>query len=352
MKKNYLMIAAAALVMASCSQNEVRFQDFQEAAIGFTSAGIEKNTRAELDLGWFLASGNAFGVYGNKNGEEIFGNATENTAEVVTRENGDWTNPTVRFWDKASKEYNFYAYAPASVTEEFADGKFTFDNLSIIKNIASADADIAIAEPLNGIGYYNCETTGNGHGKGHVEFIFNHILSKLSFKINESGKFAAASADVTVKNIDINFPTGTAKWEQTANTGVAGSITYTGYASADAIASGEASMASGDADKYSIAVSSTDQTLTTTASAIGETFIVTPLESGQTKHEFAIRVKYQVEYSDGTNVTDYAYGVVKNYSPTQNSSYVITVTLDPETIQFCVDNVVDWVPASGDATVE
>lgn len=346
MKKSNLIIAAAALVMASCAQNEVLFQDFKETAIGFAKSGIENNTRAALTDSWFITSGNAFGVYGYKGSTMIFQD------ETVTWNGEDWKNPTVRFWDKSAQDYCFYAYAPKSATNSFNNGKFTFTGLSLIKDIASADADIAIATPLNNISYYHC-TGGNtnGHGTGHVEFIFNHILSKLSFKIKENGDFQAASADVKVKNIDICFPTATGiKWAQAEKNAVSGEIAYDSYASADAInASGEASMASGDAASYNVAVFSGAEDISTTAETIGNTYIVAPVNDTYTSHKFAIRVTYDVKYTDLNDaVTDYAYGVL-SYEPTSNSYHVVTITIDPEEIQFCVDKINEWTPASGDA---
>ncbi len=353
MKKSNLIIAAAALVMASCAQNEVLFQDFQEAAIAFKSQGINKNTKAELDMTWFTTSGDAFGVYGFKGGTKIFG--TDTDAEKVIYSNNDWTHSTIRFWDKSANNYKFYAYAPFEATQTFSDGKFTFTGLDVIKNITDANSDIVVADPLENISYYNCtQTSVAGHGEGHVEFIFNHILSKLSFMAKSSIANSSAITSIKIKEIMINFPTAnSATWVQA--TGVTGAITYDSYASADAInASGNASMASSDARKYSVVVynNASGEALSTTAIEPdgANTYIVAPVNLDVTAHEFALKVKYEIAYTDDIVIDDYAYGTL-SYSPNQNDYYVITIDVNPAQIEFCVDKVNGWVIASGDATV-
>ena len=368
MKKSYLMIAAAAALFAACSSNDTFKEVNEDVAISFEGKYINKVTRAELTNDWFTTANNKFGVYGFKGSYQLFDD------EEVTRESSTWTHPTVRFWDKASTDYSFYAYAPYGATQTFtvASKTFAFASLPVISDIESANADIAISTPITGYSY--ASTVNDTHGAGHVEFEFNHILSKLAFKVKTSAN--SNYAEIKVTNIALDFPSGTATWTQ-GNSGVTGATTYQSYTAKDAVSISNNTEVT-DLTKFETTVfSGTTAALTSTAADIvdantttnkAKVFIVTPVtgsESGNgSEHVFGIKVTYNVQYKKlegNTYVNDgnpeegcIATGVIgggntdaTRYKPTQNSSYVVTINVNPDQIEFCVDKINNWADATG-----
>lgn len=368
MKKSYLMIAAVAL-FAACAQNDVINETVDaEVAIGFDGKYVNKVTRAEITEAWFSTTNNHFGVYGFKGTLKIF------DKEDVSWNGSDWVHSTIRFWDKSATNYNFYAYAPYAATHTFADKKFTFTSIPVIKDISEANADIAIATPITAMGYGNCtQTDVAGHGEGHVEFDFNHILSKLAFKVKTS--VPATTAEITVKEVKLDFPVGTASWTQTAYDAIAGTTSYSSYTAKDAVTNNIV-----DLTKFETPVFTSGETDVLTSNAVeivdasdntnkGKVFIVAPVTSSGngSEHIFGIKVTYDVQYKkeDPNNAGQYiddileenciATGVIgghatdatKQYKPAQNSSYVVTIDVNPAQIEFCVDDVVNWDTETG-----
>lgn len=341
MKKSYLMIAAVAALFVACAENDTfKDVDNQEVAIDFDGKYVNKVTRAELTETWLNTSGNKFGVFGYKGDLKIFDN------EEVTSTGSDWTHSTKRFWDKSATNYKFYAYAPyASTAPTFSTTTgFTFTSSAIITNIKSDGADKAIAlkAPTS---YAECCTDH----ESHVEFIFNHVFSKLSFKAKISTA-ADALATIVIKSIKLEFPTATApKWEQTAIGNVAGKTSFGTYS---AIAA-NASTYSYSTEVYNDASNTT--TLPTSATNIGETFIVVPVNNDNSvnvpEHIFGVEVTYDLTYkSDNQKETNCkAYGIIgggedaaHQFKPGQNDYYVVTITVDPAQIEFCAENIANW----------
>ena len=412
MKKSYLMIAAAAALFVACAETDtIKEIDTQDVAIGFGSY-INNATRAELTNSWFANSDeNSFGVYGFKikdntpTYEQIFDN------EQVTWNDTqkDWKHPTVRFWDK-SKSYNFYAYAPyeANATFTTASQTFSFSGLELIQQIDATNnnnpvvTDIAIA--INqGVTYEstleNTHATdgasAQGHHTGDVEFVFNHILSKLAFKVKSTTPQYLAKIRVT--EVKIDFPTissGSASWTQTSNDQPDGTTTIPALTAQDAIAAnGTVTVANFSIPVFTLESNGVGTNwLSTTAADIVEytwandapttatenkanEYIVVPVESGATDdvkgYEFAIKVVYDIQYMKlsagktvgSENLDDYeedmqelgciATGKITadNYDPEQNEFWTVTIDVNPAKIEFCVDKIEGWDTVDG-GTVE
>lgn len=370
MRKSYLMIAAAVALFTACAEKDAfKDVDTQDVAIGFDGKYVNKVTRAEIVETWFQNTSNHFGVYGYKGDFQLF------NKEDVSWNGSDWTHSTVRFWDKAATDYNFYAYAPYAATHTFTNKKFTFTSIPVIKDISTDNADIVIATPITAMGYGNCtQKTVAGHGEGHVEFDFNHILSKLAFKVKTSVN--PNYAEIKVTKVELDFPEGTASWTQTAYDATPGTTAYSSYDAKDAVSiDAQTSEEVVDLTKFETPVfEGTTAVLTdqaseivdaTTATNKAKVFIVAPVAtSGDgTEHVFGVKVTYNVQYKKktGSNPDTYendgdpevgciATGVIgghatdatKQYKPTQNSSYIVTINVNPDQIEFCVDDVNSW----------
>ena len=418
------MIAAAAALFAACSDNDT-FKEVAEenVEIGFSSQAVSKATRAVqgIDLPWFQTVGSAteghrFGVYGFKNvfltgsdqykidtqkGTDIFNNEIVYCSDVTTSNNVvtsvTWSHNTIRFWDKAAtKAYNFYAYAPyATANVTYAKGSvqgtgeaeasrqnysptFTFTNLPLIAEITedNCDADKMVAAAVKEIDYatITADSYANSHSATHgnaptVKFTFNHILSKLSFKVvtdikkhNETDGVAT----FTVKEIDFDFPlvSNVQDVVSFASENPEGAVTYATTPTKDGTydVSSVSNLEVVYKSEAGFVVPSTlsssnntalEPTISVTADAnnvASKTYIVTPVAAtGYTEHSFDVKVTYDVEYpNDVTETGCIATGTIA-YSPEQNDYYIVVIKLDPAQIEFCVESVNDWDPQDEDA---
>lgn len=373
MKKSYLMIAVAATLFVACAGNDTfKEVEIQDVAIGFSSQAVNKATRAEMTMTWLQTTGNSFGVYGFKGDAGADGTTSLFTNEQVTYQSvtptggsayNDWRHTTIRFWDKSATNYNFYAYAPYDAYNVAWDNSkgFSFTGLPIIQLIGNNNADLVVASAQEGYSYAKCATDHNSISTGHpnhsdpaggyVPFIFNHVLSKLSFKVKTHADYSA-TAEFTVKKIELNFPSLSGEragvaWNETNKNDVAGTTTYTGYTPAETTGT-----ITYETEVYN---NTTGQGATTTAAAIGNTFIVTPKNESITGHQFDIKVTYDVQYkkTNGTNDVKeencVATGTIAatTYKPAQNEYWTITIDINPEIIEFCVDKVNEWTPVDG-----
>ena len=366
MKKSYLMIAAAAALFVACAENESFKEVNQDVVIGFGHSATENPTRAELNMTWFRTVDNGFGVYGYKDDANIFKN--ENVVCSDANSPYEWSHTTIRFWDKAATDaYDFYAYAPfagtnnsttnANPTFDKSTG-FTFTGLPLIVDITTDGADKAIANAVEDIDYTDGRLHDTHANSPTVQFVFNHILSKLSFKIKTDipahNAASNATATFTVKSIKIDFPSdNNVTWAETSSDNVAGTTTYSNNYAAKTGSKADAA--------FETTVFTGSQVATANATALGNTFIVTPVNGTVKKHEFDVQVIYDILYADGTTESDcVATGTIGTgnpeanpadenvYAPAQNQYFVAIINIHPEEIQFCVENVADWNPNGGE----
>ena len=238
MKKYLFVIAATALVLAGCSDNESLKKDLQNSeAISFTSF-TNKQTRAtensDANYSWhFYNHHTTFQVWGYKNTSEtaVFDGdvvtVTENSSNVdgtaATTNSYTYTYSPLRFWDKAATTYEYYAAAPsgndggwtfvatnivaANITTDAGQNKGYFTtssaltpaNLSTSSNYVyttsfkgSTDIDKMIAEK-NTVPYASFKTD--------VNLLFMHILSRLNITIKADENLVAPANDVNKQEI-------------------------------------------------------------------------------------------------------------------------------------------------------
>lgn len=201
MKRNYVMMAMAAAMLASCAQTGLveEIAEEPQKAIGF-STFVDKATRAENsgeNYDWNLEDHNTtFMVWGYKNvsTDKVF------NGDVVSHNGSTWIYNPLRYWDKAATSYNFYAAAPAKnkggeninwiiYNNDEAnqnDDYLTLDNFEL-KGVnlstnsydgrldswkdSPSDIDLMIAAP---------NTVDRSAFATSVNLQFNHILSRLN----------------------------------------------------------------------------------------------------------------------------------------------------------------------------
>ena len=219
MKKSYLMMAAAATMLAACTQtdfvNDIPAQ--APKAIAFENGFVNKSTRSEnsssnYTLG-FYAHHKSFKVWGYKNVSTtpVFDGrvvnvtlGSESQSEIYRYEGG------LVYWDESATNYQFYAAAPATHNWTFNaptslddQDKGSFSTAVSLQDVsvhndqgshmtALGDAqDLLIAAPCQ-------PTIGETVG---LEFV--HILSRLNIIVSKKSGMTeeVRSYEVSVKNI-------------------------------------------------------------------------------------------------------------------------------------------------------
>ena len=256
MKRNILIIAATALVLAGCSDVDTLKKDVQNnnneagEAIGFTSY-TQKITRAENSgaaYSWnFYNHQESFRVWAYKNPNNTYTDQVFNGVVIDATRDGDAPNYVydfeyhvagqARFWDKAASNYEFYAAAPADgssetngdwqfittgITSYANQNKGYFETTSTLSGVnlrastsdaskitslsestssfkGTTDIDKLIAAPCSG--NYKSFIDPSDNTKHIVQLSFIHILSKMNVTVKKDEELDPK----TVKLLSIEF---------------------------------------------------------------------------------------------------------------------------------------------------
>lgn len=225
MNKNYLFLAAAATILASCAETEKVNNDLQDTTepkvIGFSSFS-EKATKGVDNINDLEYFHNTFAVYGTKkhtltnDKEYVFGESAATTAGTKVGTTctytanpanfygSNWSYTDLRYWDRQSN-YKFIAYAPVQdsnplrykynaagaevgdagndfvATDYYLTGKnlqANATNAAINKgfNVNDEDLDLMTSAAQSQLGTVHTS----------VQLTFKHILSKINVIIGKS----------------------------------------------------------------------------------------------------------------------------------------------------------------------
>lgn len=227
MKRNYVMMAMAAAMLASCAQTGLveEIAEEPQKAIGF-STFVDKATRAEnstAGYNWKLEDHHTtFNVWGGKELQDGTFHSVYATdaAGIVTHDGTNWYAAPVKYWDKAAKEYYFIAAAPAganwvaitTTSNDFETGYLKLDNFQLkgtnlcvkhtnttVLNNWKGDQDVDLLISNNTMvertSYYNKATPDD------VPLQFNHILSRLNIIVC---KHSDITADVVMTELVVD----------------------------------------------------------------------------------------------------------------------------------------------------
>ena len=380
-KSNLVLIAAAASMLASCS-NEKLLSDNQDAQapIGFASYSEKatRGTNTQTDLEYYH---NTFAVYGTKQSTDdntiiqyIFGgNATEaagvkdgvtctysgdNNPDAIYE---DWKYDFPRFWDRSS-EYDFIAYAPVSdnnpirykynaAKAQVGDNGNDFvlkDGSSFILTGTNLQATSAsTAEKLKGftgadgtdidlMTSISVAVSGATRTAGSkVPLEFKHILSKLNVRVNKAESLYGYT--VTVKSIEITGfkDKGTAYSEKIYNittpqsgwTADVESSTYKLAYNADLTASSFKPLNEGEYDG--------DHNYTAGAPIYFIESLLIPQSIAD--NQVSLKIRYRIER--GTYVDDRAdeidlYDIANLHTLLDRYNYTLNININPEVIKF------------------
>ena len=229
MKKNYLLIAAAAAMFAACSSNEIKndVQDFGESAITFSSYAnyqTKADNSNQTNHDWLLEDHHddfdvwAWKYYNNAwIAEAVYDKGT------VTYSSSAWAASPLKFWDKSADKYYFYAAAPSSANWQLenkytastnengnnaylsyadftlaggATNNLSYGNTTVTAYVPSfkdvADVDLMIAEDNEVL-----RATYNTTPVPAVHELFDHILSRLNVTVSllANGTIATLNSD-------------------------------------------------------------------------------------------------------------------------------------------------------------
>lgn len=192
MKKSLMMLGAVAMMLASCTNEEV-LNVSDSRAIGFNGTGIDNITKADITSGDFAQ----FYVYGGYGTNAIF-----SKINVTKDSEGKWTYNPTQYW--ANGTWNFAGYAGGdgvTPTWNNKDGVLTL----AVNSAADKQSDVIFATH-KGIVVEDATTY-----KTPVTLNFTHLLSKIKFTFT---KDAASLGGVTVKmqNFKVAGLTTNAKW--------------------------------------------------------------------------------------------------------------------------------------------
>ena len=213
MKKSYLMMAAAATMLAACTQTDFVNEVPAEApkAIEFEGGFVNKATRSENSNAnyneTFSDHHSTFAVWAYKKATEESDRAVVFENEVVTVENGNYTYTNTAYWDKGAASYAFVAAAPATHNTWTldVDNFKTSLNLSNVETHQTSATHLSVLTPeKSGVNQdllisEDVIITPATH-VGAVNLSFIHILSRLNVVLNNTNdKFRIIS--VTIKNL-------------------------------------------------------------------------------------------------------------------------------------------------------
>ncbi len=258
MKKSILLVASAALLLASCGKNEVFVPEQEDIPVGFSNyapRAISKADDSAVDSG-SLPTGAKIGVYGYSTADANLASGFSTKPEFMTDASVTYAStsatPTastpVRYWPKLNTNLlSFFAYypqesgkitnKPTAATEGM--GSFTFTQAGTVDNME----DFMISNVANDMYYWAAGEAENANGvkaeNGVVPLKFNHMLTKVNFKfrtvrdyktennITIKVKSAKIIADGSVYNDVVITPsyaagapgaTGTTTFSRTSNT--------------------------------------------------------------------------------------------------------------------------------------
>lgn len=288
MKKNYLLIAAAAAMFAACSDTDTfksAIDDNETVMIGFETYH-EKATRATATdtIGKpenFTKAHGGFGVWGYKGapadivpangtaGSETLNLSDASKFTKIFDNVQVWYDPTIsatayhshftyavpKYWDKYS-EYAFFAYAPYDADHasfEVSTGKITIDDIPSIQNVSAktgTGANLVFGNPntTNVTDYLMAAYQTEQYYKGTnqkdstydkhnqtVGFTFGHMLSKLRINVMANDTYKGVK-EMKVTYLDItNLPdTSSVKtvFTQKSPTAAAGTYSPNAYITA------------------------------------------------------------------------------------------------------------------------
>lgn len=375
MKRNYVMMAMAAAMLASCAQTGLveEIAEEPQKAIGF-STFVDKATRAGVNstkLNDFYPTFNVYGwksIDGGTNWQKVFDDVTNeyfktDVAGTVVYTSGQpskewdpftpaWYYEDIRYWDKLATNYQFCAYAPIAASTEVKatpQGEITIGEVATPitvdgKNLQETPTDELIYSGFNK-DYMTAVSTEKQH---EVDLTFTHELAKLNVKVQRDASYKSTQAlfittleILNLKNQGYFVRNATKTWT------VSGSSEGT-----FAMGTGNRNLANpgDDNEKFVIEQLLLPQNI--------ERVITDPLANVvQSSSEFIDKACVHITYVIGNEQFDGYYALNNifdknaDYTFEGGKEYTLTITIGPDPIHF-TPSVTEWLQGTGEYTIE
>lgn len=211
--KSFLLGAVPALLLASCSNDEVT--DFRQDEIGFSVNTGAISRAADIYCNNHLPG--EFEVFATYQGATYF------NGDLIRNQNGSWVNSTgTRYWpDTQTAGVDFFAHHNAGETFRWSNGAPTVDGFTVKSAVADQN-DFVYAVKTG------CRKNDNG---GQVSLNFRHALSQVVFRAkNTNPNLHVDIEGVTVCNVndkgDFSFPASSTDTQYGTHNGGSAAIDY------------------------------------------------------------------------------------------------------------------------------
>jgi predicted small secreted protein len=348
MKKIFLIAAAAAMVLSSCSKNTVSEDTSDVNAIGFgTYSG--RATKSDPNLiatGTTLTKGTSFGVYGYLSTDGSTWAATLKPGFMPNqlvdyKSDGTYDYTPARYWpkDETKNKISFYGYypysdgtlhgiVPSNLAGGFTAGLGTY--AFTVQPTPETQVDFMVSDLEKDLVYSNAKLNTSSSADGRVNLTFHHMLTKVGIDVKTD---ADDKTEVYIESITF--------------TKLKNNATLT--ANVDATTNGWAFPTPATTADYSLPVIKT-QRITSTAADVCKTtanphagdllMIPQDLTSDNT-----IVVKYNYTTTGSEKVSDTATITIPTATLTKwemNKYVMYHLTIGMRKITFEA-NVIDWV---------
>ena len=312
------MLGAAAMMLASCTQNEV-LEVSESRAIGFNGTGIDNITRADITSSAFTH----FYVYGGYGETAIFDKTEVNY-------DGGWGYTPTKYWANGTWKFAGYEGGDGvAPTWSYADG-LTLEVNSNASNqsdvVYAASPDITVDDAAN----YSTP----------VALTFTHLLSKIQFKFLKDAQ-SLGGVKVELSNFTVSGITTNAKWEAGVQKAATSSTTgsYSDFSSAEEIVAN-----TGLSTDAFYVIPQTVGTFTITADAVVTDDAGTKVHSGQ--------ITATVPTTDITTWTAQNYYIYTATVAMSNIKDPENPDQQPKPIEFTGTKANDWNEPDDDNTID
>lgn len=331
MKKSLFILAAAAVALASCSNDEVVSQNTTEnqpKEIAFAPLA-QKATRAAADTYQYAIDGTTFPTDLNMYvaAYQVEPTATNyfagtqfiyDNAGGTGASSGYWGGATAKYWPLSPCYINFLAYANVTGSAAFNGSNYASAAVITQTDNSSAQTDLMYATG-------NGEVTQSGNAltfPANVPMEFKHAQAWISFNVKAASSVETA---ITINSITLNG----AKYAGTYT------ITYSNY-NAKAAASVSGAWSSLGAAKNQLVAGISSQALTTSFAAAGANGIMIVPDDAATG-DFT---SFTINYTYDSKTYDYTFTPV-NTNVDQGKHYIYNITFTLHEI-FVSATVEDW----------
>lgn len=382
MKKLFLLSAAALMVLASCTKDEVAQTPDQK--ITFSSPVVGAVTKAPVygEMPVQYDKGEQFVVYGlhTKGNYATWGAGliymNGVTCSYQSEYNG-WAPASLYYWPKNEDSYlTFAAYSPAQVLTDVTANNIAYgaDGLTINYFSPNADAskqyDLMYSErTYNQKGPHGSEydpTTSAEHTEYYhgVDLKFHHTLSAINFKV-ASGDYTNGSIDdlktgtsIKLNSIVVNDVVAVGNFKENVTDGTE----YSSNPAWNIDLGNESRIAD-----YSVATANAadlNMDLTKETAKAGNSLILIPQNFDRESDKISVTIKYTITNPDGKtwpqeytmNLSDFIYqgnGFDNSKQPNgweMGKKYTYTITIGLTQIHFAPE-VTGWDDVTATETI-